>query len=157
MTACGRVLRLTRDGALVGPGDGAPVLLTESHRRILTVLSERPGVVLSAGRILDAVHAGRPERPREETVGVQVCYLRKRLAKAGCADAVVTVWGQGFYFDGARYVLDLPAAAPLRLTLPPRDLDRLEAYAGQRRATLSEAVAELLSDALSALDGDSGW
>jgi len=152
-------LRLGPDGALRCPGAGGPVPLTRAQRAILAALAERPGAVRSHDDLLAAIRGPGGSGERGRVIAVHVLNLRRRLSASGHDDVIATVHGEGFRLNAERYALEPALAAPLVLSLPPADLARLESYAAQTGVSLSGAVAELLSDALDALDADAcpGW
>ncbi|MBC8339812.1 MAG: phosphate regulon transcriptional regulator PhoB [Rhodospirillales bacterium] len=78
--------------------DGVPVELSPTAFRLLEVLMERPGRVLSRERLLGKVWGGDVfVEPR--TVDVHIRRLRKALNKSGDGDIIRTVRGAGYALD----------------------------------------------------------
>jgi two-component system cell cycle response regulator CtrA len=75
---------------------GTRVYVTPKEYRILELLCQRQGVVLSKEIFLDHLYAGRDE-PETKIIDVFVCKLRKKLAQAsGGNNYIETVWGRGY-------------------------------------------------------------
>jgi two-component system cell cycle response regulator CtrA len=75
---------------------GNRVYVTPKEYRILELLCQRQGVVLSKEIFLDHLYAGRDE-PETKIIDVFVCKLRKKLAEAsGGKNYIETVWGRGY-------------------------------------------------------------
>ncbi len=75
---------------------GDRVYVTPKEYRILELLCQRQGVVLSKEALLDHLYAGRDE-PETKIIDVFVCKLRKKLAEAsGGQNYIETVWGRGY-------------------------------------------------------------
>ncbi len=77
-----------------------PVTLGPTEFRMLRVLMERPGRVLSREQLLDQVW-GRDIYVEPRTVDVHVGRLRKALNAAGKEDAIRTVRGAGYAMEDA--------------------------------------------------------
>ena len=77
-----------------------PVTLGPTEFRLLRVLMERPGRVLSREQLLDQVW-GRDIYVEPRTVDVHVGRLRKALNAAGKEDAIRTVRGAGYAMEDA--------------------------------------------------------
>ena len=88
---------------------GQPVRLTNKEFALFELLVLRKGAMLSKDAILNHLYDGMDE-PEMKIVDVFVCKLRKKLADAGAADVIGTVWGRG-------YIARDPAISPAR---PPR-------------------------------------
>ena len=75
---------------------GNRVYVTPKEYRILELLSQRQGVVLSKEIFLDHLYGGRDE-PETKIIDVFVCKLRKKLtAASGGKNYIETVWGRGY-------------------------------------------------------------
>ena len=74
---------------------GKEIFLTSTEFKILKFMAERPGVVFSRDRLLDAVF-GYESAVYDRTVDVHIKSLRKKLDKA--RDYVETVRGIGYRF-----------------------------------------------------------
>ncbi|WP_368415767.1 response regulator transcription factor CtrA [Falsiroseomonas sp.] len=90
--------------------DGRNVHLTGKEYAVLELLTLRKGIVLTKEAFLNHLYGGMDE-PEVKIIDVFICKLRKKLAHAGAADLIGTVWGRG-------YVLRDPAAAAPLSTLP---------------------------------------
>ena len=90
--------------------DGRNVHLTGKEYAVLELLTLRKGLVLTKEAFLNHLYGGMDE-PEVKIIDVFICKLRKKLAHAGAADLIGTVWGRG-------YVLRDPAAAAPLSTLP---------------------------------------
>jgi two-component system cell cycle response regulator CtrA len=90
--------------------DGRNVHLTGKEYAVLELLTLRKGIVLTKEAFLNHLYGGMDE-PEVKIIDVFICKLRKKLAHAGAADLIGTVWGRG-------YVLRDPAAAAPLATLP---------------------------------------
>ncbi len=70
--------------------------MTPKEYRILELLSQRQGVVLSKEIFLNHLYGGRDE-PETKIIDVFVCKLRKKLtAASGGKNYIETVWGRGY-------------------------------------------------------------
>ncbi len=75
---------------------GKRVAVTPKEYRILELLCQRQGVVMSKEVFLDHLYAGRDE-PETKIIDVFVCKLRKKLTEAsGGKNYIETVWGRGY-------------------------------------------------------------
>jgi len=74
---------------------GNPVHLTGKEYAILELLALRKGVVLTKEVFLNHLYGGIDE-PEVKIIDVFICKLRKKLATAGGADLIGTVWGRGY-------------------------------------------------------------
>ena len=93
--------------------DGRNVHLTGKEYAVLELLTLRKGIVLTKEAFLNHLYGGMDE-PEVKIIDVFICKLRKKLAHAGAADLIGTVWGRG-------YVLRDPAVgtvAPLPMQAP---------------------------------------
>jgi len=89
--------------------EGRNVHLTGKEYAVLELLTLRKGVVLTKEAFLNHLYGGMDE-PEVKIIDVFICKLRKKLAQAGAADLIGTVWGRG-------YVLRDPGSAA-RIALP---------------------------------------
>jgi two-component system cell cycle response regulator CtrA len=88
-------LKVNFDTQLVEIG-GKRVYVTPKEYRILELLCQRQGAVLSKEAFLDHLYAGRDE-PETKIIDVFVCKLRKKLTVAsGGKHYIETVWGRGY-------------------------------------------------------------
>jgi two-component system cell cycle response regulator CtrA len=71
------------------------VHLTGKEYAILELLALRKGVVLTKEVFLNHLYGGIDE-PEVKIIDVFICKLRKKLATAGGADLIGTVWGRGY-------------------------------------------------------------
>lgn len=94
--------------------DGRAVHLTGKEYAVLELLTLRKGVVLTKEAFLNHLYGGMDE-PEVKIIDVFICKLRKKLASAGAAELIGTVWGRG-------YVLREPNGA-IRLPTPPDQRD----------------------------------
>jgi two-component system cell cycle response regulator CtrA len=90
--------------------EGRNVHLTGKEYAVLELLTLRKGIVLTKEAFLNHLYGGMDE-PEVKIIDVFICKLRKKLAQAGAADLIGTVWGRG-------YVLRDPATGA-RITIPP--------------------------------------
>jgi two-component system cell cycle response regulator CtrA len=89
--------------------EGRNVHLTGKEYAVLELLTLRKGIVLTKEAFLNHLYGGMDE-PEVKIIDVFICKLRKKLAQAGAADLIGTVWGRG-------YVLRDPATGA-RIALP---------------------------------------
>jgi two-component system cell cycle response regulator CtrA len=92
--------------------DGRAVHLTGKEYAVLELLTLRKGIVLTKEAFLNHLYGGMDE-PEVKIIDVFICKLRKKLASAGAAELIGTVWGRG-------YVLREPNGT-IRLPLDRRD------------------------------------
>jgi two-component system cell cycle response regulator CtrA len=90
--------------------DGRNVHLTGKEYAVLELLTLRKGIVLTKEAFLNHLYGGMDE-PEVKIIDVFICKLRKKLAHAGAADLIGTVWGRG-------YVLRDPATAGTLAPMP---------------------------------------
>ncbi len=91
---------------------GQPVHLTGKEYAILELLVLRKGMVLTKEVFLNHLYGGMDE-PEMKIIDVFICKLRKKLAEAGAANVIGTVWGRGYMVrDGANHPM-LATAAPV--------------------------------------------
>ena len=80
--------------------DGNPVPLSRRQFDLLLVLVSNPGRLITSAEL--ARHAWGERHDSSETVRSAVKAVRARLrAAGGSPDAVATVWGLGYRWDGA--------------------------------------------------------
>lgn len=99
--------------------DGRPVRITRREFEVLEMLMLRRGMLLTKEHFMARFY-GADDGPDHRILDVFVCKLRRKLAAAGAAEIVRTVWGRG-------YVLDEPAPAAVAAA-------RARFAAGQPRA-----------------------
>jgi two-component system cell cycle response regulator CtrA len=91
--ACGNVLLdQARQAVAV---DGRPVRLTRREYDVLEMLLLRRGTVLGKEACMARLYGGE-DGPEARIVDVFVCKLRRKLAAAGAAEILRTVWGIGY-------------------------------------------------------------
>jgi two-component system cell cycle response regulator CtrA len=112
--------------------DGRPVRVTRREFDVLETLMLRRGMLLTKDHFMSRLY-GAEEGPDQRILDVFVCKLRRKLAAAGAAEIVRTVWGRG-------YVVEEPSPAEIAAA-------RARFAAGQpraRRAHLAIGAASLL-------------
>jgi DNA-binding response OmpR family regulator len=92
-----RAVQLDLD-ARTAETDGRSIALTPSEFGVLAYLVERPGRAVSRD-VLASQTLASLDRPDARTVDSHVARLRRKLGPG--ADAIATVWGVGYRFDGA--------------------------------------------------------
>ena len=107
---CG-VLQLNLDSREVLVS-GQPVHLTGKEYAILELLVLRKGMVLTKEVFLNHLYGGMDE-PEMKIIDVFICKLRKKLADAGAANIIGTVWGRGYMVRDA-------SSHPMLATVVPR-------------------------------------
>jgi two-component system cell cycle response regulator CtrA len=75
--------------------EGRNVHLTGKEYAVLELLTLRKGIVLTKEAFLNHLYGGMDE-PEVKIIDVFICKLRKKLAQAGAADLIGTVWGRGY-------------------------------------------------------------
>lgn len=75
--------------------DGRPVPLTPREFELLEMLMLRRGVVLAKEQLMSRLY-GDEDAPEPRILDVFVCKLRRKLAAAGAAEILRTVWGRGY-------------------------------------------------------------
>jgi len=89
---------------------GRQVHLTGKEYAILELLVLRKGMVLTKEAFLNHLYGGMDE-PEMKIIDVFICKLRKKLAQAGAANLIGTVWGRGYMIrEPAHERLGVPAA-----------------------------------------------
>lgn len=83
--------------------DGRAVRITRREFDVLETLMLRRGVLLTKEHFMSRLY-GAEDGPDQRILDVFVCKLRRKLAAAGAAEIVRTVWGRG-------YVVEEPSAA----------------------------------------------
>jgi len=96
---------------------GKRVYVTPKEYRILELLCQRQGVVLSKEIFLDHLYAGRDE-PETKIIDVFICKLRKKLTDAsGGKHYIETVWGRGYMLRAQQDGFDSSTTAPQRMAV----------------------------------------
>ncbi len=96
---------------------GKRVYVTPKEYRILELLCQRQGVVLSKEIFLDHLYAGRDE-PETKIIDVFVCKLRKKLTEAsGGENYIETVWGRGYMLRAQKDNFEPSDTAPQRVAV----------------------------------------
>ena len=93
--------------------DGRAVHLTGKEYAVLELLTLRKGVVLTKEAFLNHLYGGMDE-PEVKIIDVFICKLRKKLANAGAAELIGTVWGRGYVLREPNGAIRLPSAAEAR-------------------------------------------
>lgn len=89
----------TAGRTLIGE-DGEAVALSTGEYRLLLVLLERPGMVLTRDQLVDLTR-GRDAAPFDRSVDNQVSRLRRKIEPDAKEPAFIkTVWGGGYTFAG---------------------------------------------------------
>jgi len=89
------VMSVNLDSQSVHVG-GKRVQVTNNEYRILELLSQRKGKVLSKEMFLSHLYGGMDE-PDQKIIDVFVCKLRKKLTAATAGENYIeTVWGRGY-------------------------------------------------------------
>jgi len=101
-------LQLNLDSREVSIGSQI-IHLTGKEYAILELLVLRKGMVLTKEAFLNHLYGGMDE-PEMKIIDVFICKLRKKLAFAGAANLIGTVWGRG-------YMIREPGG---EITVPPR-------------------------------------
>jgi two-component system cell cycle response regulator CtrA len=83
--------------------------LTGKEYAILELLVLRKGMVLTKEAFLNHLYGGMDE-PEMKIIDVFICKLRKKLAFAGAANLIGTVWGRGYMIREP--LGETPAPAP---------------------------------------------
>jgi two-component system OmpR family response regulator len=65
----------------------------------MRALAQRPGIVLSRDRIMEAVYSANVH-VSDRTIDSHVRNIRAKFAAVGCASAIETVHGVGFRLGG---------------------------------------------------------
>ena len=100
--------------------EGRPVKLTGKEYAILELLVLRKGMVLTKEVFLNHLYGGMDE-PEMKIIDVFICKLRKKLAEAGAASLISTVWGRGYMVrDAAAHPMLATVAAPVRASVMER-------------------------------------
>ena len=102
---------------------GRPVHLTGKEYGILELLVMRKGMVLTKEMFLNHLYGGMDE-PEMKIIDVFICKLRKKLAEAGAANVIGTVWGRGYMVRDA-------LAHPMLSTSASRVAADLPGFGGQ--------------------------
>jgi two-component system cell cycle response regulator CtrA len=91
---------------------GTPVHLTGKEYAILELLVLRKGMVLTKEAFLNHLYGGMDE-PEMKIIDVFICKLRKKLAQAGAAHLIGTVWGRGYMIRNDTAETEAPELPPL--------------------------------------------
>ncbi len=79
---------------------GVLVPLSSGEFRLLTVLVERPGMVLTRDQLLDLTR-GRSAQPFDRSIDNQISRLRKKIERdPRSPELIKTAWGDGYSFAG---------------------------------------------------------
>ena len=108
-------LQLNLDSRDVRVGE-AEVHLTGKEYAILELLVLRKGMVLTKEAFLNHLYGGMDE-PEMKIIDVFICKLRKKLAQAGAASLISTVWGRGYMIRESSDV-EQPAPKPAEAAPP---------------------------------------
>jgi two-component system OmpR family response regulator len=80
--------------------DGVGVPLSSGEFRLLSVLLERPGMVLTRDQLLDLTR-GRSAQPFDRSIDNQISRLRKKIERdPRNPELIKTAWGDGYSFAG---------------------------------------------------------
>ncbi|NKE43319.1 response regulator transcription factor [Roseomonas frigidaquae] len=75
--------------------DGRSVPVTSREFEVLEALLSRRSALLTKDRFMSRLY-GEEEGPDQRIIDVFICKLRRKLAAAGAAEIVRTVWGLGY-------------------------------------------------------------
>jgi two-component system OmpR family response regulator len=79
---------------------GVSLPLSSGEFRLLTVLVERPGMVLTRDQLLDLTR-GRSAQPFDRSIDNQISRLRKKIERdPRTPELIKTAWGDGYSFSG---------------------------------------------------------
>ena len=91
---------------------GKEVRLTGKEYSMLELLLLRKGLPLTKEAFLSHLYGGADE-PDFKIIDVFICKLRKKLARAGADNLIITVWGRGYTLrEPAVIAAPQPIAAP---------------------------------------------
>ncbi|MCI0752596.1 winged helix-turn-helix domain-containing protein [Teichococcus vastitatis] len=93
---CGNVVLHQARGTVVV--DDRPVGVTASEFAVLEMLMLRPGVMLTKEHFMARAY-GEEDGPDYRILDVFICKLRRKLAAAGSAKIVRTIWGRGYAIE----------------------------------------------------------
>jgi two-component system OmpR family response regulator len=80
--------------------EGVATMLSSGEFRLLSVLIERPGMVLTRDQLLDLTR-GRSAQPFDRSIDNQVSRLRKKIERDPRNPQLIkTAWGDGYTFAG---------------------------------------------------------
>jgi two-component system cell cycle response regulator CtrA len=76
---------------------GVPLQLTSKEYKIIELLMQRKGVIVTKTAFLDKLYSGIDE-PEEKIIDVFVCKIRRKLDEfvAGGRHYIETIWGRGY-------------------------------------------------------------
>jgi two-component system cell cycle response regulator CtrA len=103
-------LQLNLDSREVSIGPQT-IHLTGKEYAILELLVLRKGMVLTKEAFLNHLYGGMDE-PEMKIIDVFICKLRKKLAFAGAANLIGTVWGRGYMIREPGGEIAPPPRAP---------------------------------------------
>ena len=126
LVTCGNVtLDQARQAVTV---DGRPVRITRREFDVLEMLMLRRGLLLTKEQFMSRLY-GAEDGPDQRILDVFVCKLRRKLAAAGAAEIVRTVWGRGYVAEEpgqaavaaarARHAAGQPRARRAHLAMAP--------------------------------------
>ncbi|MFC3127624.1 winged helix-turn-helix domain-containing protein [Pseudoroseomonas globiformis] len=98
--------------------DDRPVRITCREFDVLEMLMLRPGVMLTKEYFMVRAY-GLEEGPDQRILDVFICKLRRKLAAAGSAEIVRTIWGRGYVLEEPNE-LELAAARAHLAAAQPR-------------------------------------
>ena len=84
------------DARLIEDGQGREIALTTADHRLLTVLLERPRVVLSREQLMDLT-LGRSAGPLDRTIDNQISRLRRKIEPDPLRPRIITTVRNGGY------------------------------------------------------------
>jgi two-component system cell cycle response regulator CtrA len=114
---CGNVeLDQARRGVFV---DGRSVRVTRREFDVLETLMLRRGAVLPKDLLMDRLY-GDEDGPDQRILDVYICKLRRKLAAAGGAEIVRTVWGHGYALEEPSVAMIAAARARHAAGVPRR-------------------------------------
>lgn len=76
-----------------------PLRLTEREFAIMQCLALRHRKLVTRDNIVANLYASECDEPEGKIIDVFICKIRRKLAAAGAANLITTVWGAGYRMD----------------------------------------------------------
>ena len=76
-----------------------PLRLTEREFAIMQCLALRHRKLVTRDNIVANLYAAESDEPEGKIIDVFICKIRRKLAAAGAANLITTVWGAGYRMD----------------------------------------------------------
>ncbi|ADK73438.1 transcriptional regulator [Roseobacter phage RDJL Phi 1] len=145
-------ITLNADGTLSGP-DGEAHLTTKEMALTLAI-ANRKGGTLTKEAALTEIYGGRDE-PELKIIDVFVCKARRKLLQVGAAEAIETVWGQGYRWS-KDVKLKTPDGGFLSLEAEPELVHRIEDLALASDCTVGILLHRIISENIEAYE-EEAW